>query len=129
MNHLALTLGVEEPDVIIISIRPGVVNTAMQQDIRKKHSASMQEKDVARFHQLYEEGSLLEPGQPGHVIAKLALDGTKELSGQFLRQVPDTKTGFPLLTASPAGMTKSCHAFKTLNRTLKVTSQISLAFM
>lgn len=92
----------------------------------------MQEKDVARFHQLYEEGSLLEPGQPGHVIAKLALDGTKELSGQFLRQVPDTRTGFPLLTASPAGITKSCQAFKTLNltlkQTLKVTSRISLVF-
>lgn len=89
MNHLALTLGVEEPDVVTISVRPGVVDTDMQQDIRKKHSASMQEKDVARFHQLHEEGSLLKPEQPGHVIAKLALDGPKELSGKFLRQVPD----------------------------------------
>lgn len=118
MNHLALTLGVEEPDVITISIRPGVVNTAMQQDIREKHSASMQEKDVARFHQLYEEGSLLKPEQPGHVIAKLALDGPKELSGKFLRQVPNIRIGFPLLIASSAGMTKSCRAFKIRNLTL-----------
>lgn len=85
MNHLALTLGVEEPDVTTIAVRPGVVDTDMQQDIREKHSSGMQEKDVARFHQLHKDGNLLKPEQPGHVIAKLALDGPKELSGRFLR--------------------------------------------
>ena len=88
LNHLALTLGAEEPDVTTISIRPGVVDTEMQRDIREVHSLSMQEKDVARFHQLHRDGSLLRPEQPGHVIAKLALDGPKELSGKFLRYGP-----------------------------------------
>ena len=85
MNHLALTLGVEEPDVTTIAVRPGVVDTDMQRDIREVHSASMQEKDVARFIQEHKEGTLLRPEQPGHVIAKLALDGPRELSGKFLR--------------------------------------------
>lgn len=84
MNHLALTLGVEEPDVTTISIRPGVVDTEMQREVREVHSTTMQEKDVAKFHQLHKDGSLLKPEQPGHVIAKLALDAPKELSGNFV---------------------------------------------
>ena len=85
MNHLALTLGAEEPDVTTVAIRPGVVNTEMQRVVREEHSASMQEKDVAKFLQLHKDGALLRPEQPGHVIAKLALEGPKELSGKFLR--------------------------------------------
>ena len=85
INHLALTLGAEEPDVTSISIRPGVVDTEMQREIREVHAPGMQEQDVARFHKLHKEGGLLKPEQPGHVIAKLAVDGPKELSGRFLR--------------------------------------------
>ena len=85
LNHLALTLGAEEPGVTSISIRPGVVDTDMQRDIREVHGPSMKEQDVARFHNLHQEGGLLKPEQPGHVIAKLALDAPKELSGRFLR--------------------------------------------
>lgn len=68
-----------------IAIRPGVVDTEMQREIREVHGPRMQEQDVARFHKLHEEGGLLRPEQPGHVIAKLAVDGPKELSGRFLR--------------------------------------------
>ena len=68
-----------------ISIRPGVVDTEMQREIREIHGLRMQEQDVARFHKLHKEGGLLKPEQPGHVIAKLAVDGPKELSGRFLR--------------------------------------------
>lgn len=84
LNHLALTLGAEEPEVTTISIRPGVVDTEMQRDIREVHSMSMHEKDVARYLQLHRDGGLLRPEQPGRVIAKLALDGPSELSGKFL---------------------------------------------
>lgn len=85
LNHLALTLGAEEPGVTTISIRPGVVDTDMQRDIREVHGPSMKEQDVARFNRLHQEGGLLKPEQPGHVIAKLALDAPKELTGRFLR--------------------------------------------
>ncbi|KAL8790557.1 MAG: hypothetical protein Q9195_006301 [Heterodermia aff. obscurata] len=85
INHLALTLGAEEPDVTSISLRPGVVDTEMQREIREVHGPGMQEQDIARFHKLHKEGGLLKPEQPGHVIAKLAVDGPKELSGRFLR--------------------------------------------
>ncbi|KAG6991025.1 sterol 24-C-methyltransferase [Physcia stellaris] len=84
LNHLALTLGAEEPDVTSISVRPGVVDTDMQRDIREVHGPGMLEKDVARYHKLHKEGGLLKPEQPGHVIAKLAVDGPRDLTGRFL---------------------------------------------
>ncbi len=85
LNHLALTLSVEEPDVTSISIRPGVVDTQMQRDVREKHSETMQETDTAKFRTLHKQGKLLKPEQPGNVMAKLVLNGTNALSGKFLR--------------------------------------------
>ncbi|KAL9604375.1 MAG: hypothetical protein Q9219_000563 [cf. Caloplaca sp. 3 TL-2023] len=84
MNHLNLTLAAEEPSLTSISIRPGVVDTQMQMDIRNKHSELMDEKDVSKFHTLHQQGQLVKPEQPGHVIAKLAVDAPKDLSGKFL---------------------------------------------
>ncbi|KAL8834029.1 MAG: hypothetical protein Q9170_003960 [Blastenia crenularia] len=84
MNHLNLTLAAEEPSLTCMSIRPGVVDTQMQMDVRDKHSALMDEKDVSKFHNLHQEGKLIKPEQPGHVIAKLALDASNDLSGKFL---------------------------------------------
>lgn len=84
LNHLALTLAVEEPDVTTISLRPGVVDTEMQREIREVHAAHMSEKDREKFSGLKTSGGLLKPEQPGHVIAKLAVGAGKELSGKFL---------------------------------------------
>jgi len=87
LNHLALTLSVEEPDVTTISIRPGVVDTEMQREIREVHHERMSDKDRTKFVGLKENGGLLRPEQPGHVIAKLAVaEGkhVKGLSGKFL---------------------------------------------
>ncbi|KAL8637172.1 MAG: hypothetical protein Q9228_005530 [Teloschistes exilis] len=84
MNHLNLTLAAEEPSVTCVSIRPGVVDTQMQQNIRDVHSACMDEKDVIKFKTAHEEGNLVKPEQPGHVIAKLVVSAPRILSGQFL---------------------------------------------
>lgn len=84
LNHLALTLSVEEPDITTISIRPGVVDTEMQREIREVHHERMSEKDREKFSGLKSSGGLLKPEQPGNVIAKLAVSGGKELSGKFL---------------------------------------------
>ncbi|KAI9782599.1 MAG: hypothetical protein M1839_004844 [Geoglossum umbratile] len=87
INHLALTLANEEELVTSISVRPGVVDTEMQREIREVHNGVMSQNDVKRFSLLKEQGQLLRPEQPGHVIAKLALGAPKWLSGQFLRYV------------------------------------------
>jgi NAD(P)-dependent dehydrogenase (short-subunit alcohol dehydrogenase family) len=84
MNHLAMTLAVEEPEVTSISIRPGTVDTEMQRELREIHHTAMDQKDATKFAQLKANGELLRPDQPGNVIARLALDGNTELSGKFL---------------------------------------------
>ena len=49
MNHLALTLKVEEPDITSIAIRPGVVDTEMQRELREVHHDRLDKKDKERF--------------------------------------------------------------------------------
>jgi len=85
LNHLALTLAVEEPEITTISIRPGAVDTEMQREIREIHHTTMDNEDAAKFASLKRDGKLLRPDQPGHVMAKLALNAPKELSGKFLK--------------------------------------------
>ena len=84
MNHLALTLGAEEPDVTSVSVRPGMVDTEMQRELREDHSTTLEADMHGKFTTVYKEGKLLKPEQPGHVIAKLALDAPKSLSGRFI---------------------------------------------
>ncbi|KAL1965453.1 hypothetical protein VTN77DRAFT_5709 [Rasamsonia byssochlamydoides] len=84
MNHLAMTLGAEEPDVTTVSIRPGMVDTEMQREIREDHRNNMEADIYSKFYNAHKEGKLLKPEQPGHVMAKLVLDAPKSLSGRFL---------------------------------------------
>lgn len=84
LNHVALTLSVEEPDVTTVSIRPGVVDTEMQRAIREEHHKTMSPTDQEKFQGLHKEGKLVRPEQPGGVIANLSLRGERELSGKFL---------------------------------------------
>ncbi|TAQ86767.1 hypothetical protein B7494_g4909 [Chlorociboria aeruginascens] len=83
LNHLAITLSLEEPEISTIAIRPGVVDTDMQVEVRG-HDKLMDEKDTKKFKSLYEEGKLLRPEQPGNVMARLVVEGGIELSGKFL---------------------------------------------
>lgn len=89
LNHLAITVNAEEPSITAVAIRPGTVDTDMQKTIRETHSSRMDEKDVTKFTNLHLNGGLLNPEQPGHVMAKLVLDAPKELGGKFLRYVID----------------------------------------
>ena len=79
------TLAVEEPDITTMSIEPGTVDTDMQKDIRGKHSSVMDEKDQKKFMSLHEDGKLVKPEGPGHLMANLILNASKELSGQTFR--------------------------------------------
>ncbi|PKY00331.1 NAD(P)-binding protein [Aspergillus campestris IBT 28561] len=84
MNHLALSLGEEEPDVTSVSIRPGMVDTNMQRELREDHKTSLEPQVYAKFATVHKDGKLLKPEQPGHVMAKLVLDAPRELTGKFL---------------------------------------------
>lgn len=94
LNHLAMTLANEEKDITSISVRPGVVDTDMQRDIREKHERVMDATDAAKFAELKKTGGLLKPEQPGHVMAKLVLDAPKDLSGKFLTWNADELKAF-----------------------------------
>ncbi|OQD73632.1 hypothetical protein PENDEC_c014G05747 [Penicillium decumbens] len=84
MNSLAMTLGNEEPDVTSVSIRPGIVDTDMQRELRDDHGSNMSTDMHSKFTTIHKNGKLLKPEQPGHVMAKLVLDAPKEISGKFL---------------------------------------------
>lgn len=85
LNHMAETLAAEEPDVTTVSVRPGTVDTAMQDNIRATHHKQMDPKDAEKFLGLKPNGKLLRPDQPGNVMARLVLDAPKELNGKFLK--------------------------------------------
>ncbi|KAK1236496.1 hypothetical protein PQX77_000273 [Marasmius sp. AFHP31] len=84
MNSLCRTLAEEEPDVVSVALRPGTVDTAMQQAIREQGVKHMTESDHQSFMRLHSDGILLKPELPGGVIASLAIRATKDLSGQFV---------------------------------------------
>jgi hypothetical protein len=82
-----MTLAKEEPSITTVSVRPGMVNTQMQTDIRSKFLSNMDEDDRAKFTGAFEQGKLLKSEQPGHVMAKMAIDAglaKKGLSGVYL---------------------------------------------
>ncbi|KAI5782771.1 hypothetical protein EDC01DRAFT_619140 [Geopyxis carbonaria] len=87
INHLAQTLAVEEERITSISIRPGVIDTKMQEEIREQHAEHMGSAHE-RFRDLKKNGKLLQPQEPGTVIAELALHARRELTGLFLKYTP-----------------------------------------
>jgi len=84
LNHLAFTLKTEEPDITTVSIRPGVVDTEMQRELREVHHDKLDKKDQEKFMNAKADNTLLRPEQPGNVLARLALGASRDLSGQFL---------------------------------------------
>ncbi|GAA96151.1 uncharacterized protein L969DRAFT_91607 [Mixia osmundae IAM 14324] len=83
MNSLCRTLGSEEPDITSVALRPGVVATEMQTVMRGKGKGHMADDEYERFVDLHKSDKLLNPDVPGFVMAKLALEASKELSGGF----------------------------------------------
>lgn len=84
MNHLALSLGEEQRDITTVSIRPGMVDTEMQRELREDHATTLEPHMHAKFTTEHKSGKLLKPEQPGHVIAKLVLEAPSSISGKFL---------------------------------------------
>ncbi|KAF5008097.1 hypothetical protein F66182_15676, partial [Fusarium sp. NRRL 66182] len=84
MNHLALTLSVEEPDVTSVALEPGLVDTEMQREIREDLATTLDPQFHSLFTTVHQEGQLLRPEQPGHVIARAVMDAPRSLSGKFL---------------------------------------------
>lgn len=86
INHLVELVASENPEVLAISVAPGVVATSMQEDIREKFGANMTPESHQRFTDLHREGKLLPPEVPATVYVNLAVRGwLKELNGHYYR--------------------------------------------
>ncbi|OIW31164.1 NAD(P)-binding protein [Coniochaeta ligniaria NRRL 30616] len=82
MNSLAQHIAVEEPLIATVSVGPGRVDTDMQKEIRETGKA-MDGETHKDFVAVFETGALLKPEQPGHVIAKLAVEAKTDLNGEY----------------------------------------------
>lgn len=81
-NHLGMTLARQEPAITSVSVRPGMVDTQMQSELRAGLIEGMEE-DGQRLKDAYYSGKLLKPEQPAAVISNLALRADSRLSGKF----------------------------------------------
>ncbi|KAG9320516.1 hypothetical protein KVV02_000175 [Mortierella alpina] len=84
LNMFGQILATEEKDITTVAIRPGVVDTEMQGEVRDKGVTGMVPDQHAEFLHLHATKTLLHPDQPGHVIASLAIKAENDLSGKFL---------------------------------------------
>lgn len=87
VNSLSTCLAFEEKDITSVTIEPGRVDTDMQKHIRSFGKDSMDKSQHDNFIQAFEQGQLLKPEQPGHVIARFVAEPDKTLSGQNLKCV------------------------------------------
>ncbi|KAM4063732.1 short chain dehydrogenase [Hirsutella rhossiliensis] len=84
VNSISTHLAVEEPDITSVAIAPGRVDTDMQSVIRAAGKEVMDKAQYDNFVDAYQQGKLLKPEQPGHVVAKFVARPRKDLSGNFL---------------------------------------------
>jgi len=92
LNHFTAVLAAEEPQVTALAVRPGVVDTDMQAELRNQKEGGMPADQVAYYRGLKSEGRLEPPDVPARAIAWLALQAPREWSGRFVsyddRQIP-----------------------------------------
>ena len=82
---LCMQLAKEEPHITAIAIKPGVVDTFMQDTIRSDvGKEGMPDEQRAMFLGFKEKGALGDPLVVGAAIAKIALTCPKEASGKIL---------------------------------------------
>ena len=75
----------EEPNITVLSIRPGIVDTEMVRFIYDDpHNRQVMDAEQYKFMELQRvKGRLLEPTAPANAMANLVMDAGKELSGGF----------------------------------------------
>jgi NAD(P)-dependent dehydrogenase (short-subunit alcohol dehydrogenase family) len=83
LNHFTKVLAAEESALTALTVRPGVVDTAMQTYIRREGPKAMPAEQVAYYRQLKDHEQLEPPEIPARSIAWLALHAPRQFSGQF----------------------------------------------
>lgn len=101
--HLTRVLAAEEPQITAVSLRPGVVDTAMQERIRQVGPKGMPPQKAAYFQELKEAGKLEAPSVPARSAAWLALYAPAAWSGELL-DYDDPRITEPAQEAFPASI-------------------------
>jgi NAD(P)-dependent dehydrogenase (short-subunit alcohol dehydrogenase family) len=76
-------LAAEEPDLVVMAVQPGVVETEMLKDVMKEGKNVFDKQTHERLQKAWD--SMVQPEQPGEQFAKLALGAPKEFSGKVMR--------------------------------------------
>jgi NAD(P)-dependent dehydrogenase (short-subunit alcohol dehydrogenase family) len=84
LTHFTRILAAEEPDIAVVALRPGVVDTAMQEALREAGPEAMSPEQTETYRRLRREGALVPPHVPARSAAWLVLHAPKALSGRFL---------------------------------------------
>ena len=84
LNHFTRVLAAEEPELTVLAVRPGVIDTEMQKTLRNLGAKTMPSQQARYYRQLKEKGELEPPDVPARSIAWLALHAPQRMSGQFL---------------------------------------------
>lgn len=84
LNHFNRVLAAEEPAITTLAVRPGVVDTAMQTQIRQEGASGMPSAAHQRFVNLHADDQLLPPEKPARAIATLACHAPHAWSGDFI---------------------------------------------
>ncbi|KZT52187.1 NAD(P)-binding protein, partial [Calocera cornea HHB12733] len=81
-NAIARTFATEEPDITSIAVCPGMADTGMVERIRGSMGATAMKPDDHAFF-VGAKPNMVNPLDCGYVLANLAVNGAKELSGEF----------------------------------------------
>lgn len=84
LNHFTRVVAAEESGLTVLTMRPGVVDTRMQEIMRREGPSFMPADQFAYYQGLKDRGELEPPEVPARSIAWLALYAPHELSGKFL---------------------------------------------
>lgn len=85
MNIYLKCLAREEAGIVCMSVRPGIVDTAIVNSLyTNPRRSEVMDPEQYKFMLLQKEkGKLLKAEEPGDVMAKLVLEAPMSLSGQF----------------------------------------------
>jgi NAD(P)-dependent dehydrogenase (short-subunit alcohol dehydrogenase family) len=84
LNHFTRVLAAEEPALTAVTVRPGLVDTQMQDLLRSKGPGEMRPEQAAYYQNLKTTDQLEPPHVPARTIAWLGLNAPHDLSGMFL---------------------------------------------
>ncbi len=84
LTQLTRVLALEEPSVASLCFSPGVVDTGMQEQIRREAAPRMPEPWGRYFLELPRRGTLQRPETAGLTLAWLAMEAPREWNGQMV---------------------------------------------